>query len=121
MKKLLLTAAVLFLAINVHAGKPEKCDPNTMPKNVKQLKDYMMIANNDSSIPANEAFSGSDLRYRLKATPTDRHNKIKINNHTGEILVKAKAEDKFNVIVIAKNQCGRADTQFSIVIDKEQK
>jgi hypothetical protein len=119
MKKLLLSTALLFLSVNTFAANPDKCDPNTMPKNVKQLKDYMMIANNDSSIPASEAFSGSDLRYRLKAKPTDKHNKIQINKDTGEIMVKAKAEDKFNVIVIAKNQCGHADAKFNIVIDKE--
>lgn len=93
---------------------------NNIPKMIKTLDDYEIIASNVASIPTANAFSGSGLTYSQTSHPSNPKNVVSIDSQTGEVNIKADAQDNFDVEVKASNPCGLASATFNVEIYEEQ-
>lgn len=91
---------------------------NDIPKVIRSLPDWDIIASNVATFSVAKAFSGSNLVYSLSCTP-DARNIVTIDPKTGEIHIKARVRDQFDITVTAKNACGSASTNLNVEIDEE--
>ena len=117
MKRLAWITLICFFSTYAYAAS--NCNKNTIPKLIKKLENYEIIATNTATIPTKEAFRGEKLSFHLQAKKHHRANKLRINHKTGKLTVIAEKQDQFDVKIIAKNACGSAQTIFNIIIDEE--
>ncbi len=105
-----------LVAFNVAQAAP--C--NDIPKVVKPMQNWDIIATNTGTIATAAIFSGDKLTYSVTAHPKNSKNKVTINKTTGVIQVKAERKDDFDITVKAKNSCGMVTNKFNVIIDEEE-
>ena len=96
------------------------CNKSDVPRVIKPMENWDIIATNTGTIAMGTVFSGNKLTYSVSAHPKNSKNKITINKTTGIIHVKAERKDDFDVTVKAKNLCGAAFNKFNVIIDEEE-
>ena len=84
------------------------CKSTDIPKVVKPIENYDIVATNVATVEAALAFSGKNLVYSISAHPKNKKNIVSIDSKTGVVKVDAVKQDKFDITVKAKNHCGSA-------------
>lgn len=96
------------------------CNRQTIPRVIKAIENYNIVAYNTASISAASAFGGEKLIYSAVSRPKNKKNVVTISSYTGKIHIQANAQDQFDIKVIAKNACGSASTTFNVEIDEDK-
>lgn len=117
MKTRLMLMIALASISAAHATASANC---TLPKVIKPMQNWDIIATNTGTIATAAVFSGDKLTYSVSAHPNNSKNKIKIDKVTGVIQVKAEKKDNFDITVKAKNACGKVANTFNVIIDEEE-
>jgi hypothetical protein len=123
-KLFVLLASSFFIspsfAYTTNTTPPVGCQKDNMPRVINPMVDYDIIATNIGKIDASTIFSGQQLVYSIAAHPANAKNIVTIDKSTGIINVKAEKKDKFDIVVQAKNGCGKAENKFNVLIDEEE-
>ena len=136
-KSITVIAAIVSALISLNTARAEEVKPEAkeiepatenipsaedcvkdMPRVVKPMEDYTIIAPNTANIDTSPTFSGSRLKYSYSAN-AKQQNIVKIDKDKGVVTVIAEKKDNFNIAVTATNACGIAVTKFNVKIDEE--
>jgi len=119
----ILVIGLTFVSL-VNAATPQAtqlhCNKNNVPKIIKPMENWEIVADNTATIKSATVFSGDKLTYTFSAHPKNVKNIVTINKATGVIEVKAEKKDNFDITVKASNLCGTISNTFNVVIDEDE-
>src|SRR5476649_2299817 len=90
-----------FAETTIRTGK--HCLKADVPKVIKPMENYDIIATNTATIAMAPVFAGNNLTYNVSTHPRNKQNIVTINKQTGVIQVVAEKKDQFDITVKAKN------------------
>lgn len=117
---LAISAANAEATLSTNKDTPLSCNKNNMPKVIKPMENWDVIATNTATISTAAVFSGNHLSYILSTHPSNSKNLVTIDKATGIIQIKAEKKDNFDITVKASNSCGTASNTFNVIIDEDE-